>query len=212
MRGNESTSGAPQTHDQQHPQRRPGDRRLPHSGKGAPRLRPLRPWQYSASSMRCTSAQSDIKTISVHHETVAGFMADVYYRVSGQPTATFTSCGPGSANLPITLANAFLELRAFPGRDREYSHEPVQPRRIPGTLSSSPGGFSVDRACLLQARVSADTRRDGAAGRAPGMEDDGHRPSGPVVLECRSTSSRKRPPRKRQAGGVERQHFLPLRR
>ena len=43
----------------------------------------------------------DIKTISVHHETVAGFMADVFYRVSGKPTATFTSCGPGSANLPI---------------------------------------------------------------------------------------------------------------
>jgi acetolactate synthase-1/2/3 large subunit len=36
----------------------------------------------------------DITTISVHHETVAGFMADVYYRVTGQPTATFTSCGP----------------------------------------------------------------------------------------------------------------------
>ena len=33
----------------------------------------------------------DIKTISVHHESVAGFMADVFYRVSGQPTATFTS-------------------------------------------------------------------------------------------------------------------------
>src|SRR5947209_19086665 len=51
---------------------------------------------------------SDIKTISVHHESVAGFMADVYYRVSGRPAATFTSCGPGSANLPISLANAFL--------------------------------------------------------------------------------------------------------
>ena len=34
---------------------------------------------------------TDIKTISVHHESVAGFMADVYYRVSGRPTATFTS-------------------------------------------------------------------------------------------------------------------------
>src|SRR5499427_7886631 len=34
---------------------------------------------------------SEIKTISVHHESVAGFMADVYYRVSGRPTATFTS-------------------------------------------------------------------------------------------------------------------------
>jgi hypothetical protein len=36
----------------------------------------------------------ELKTISVHHESVAGFMADVYYRVSGRPTATFTSCGP----------------------------------------------------------------------------------------------------------------------
>src|SRR4026207_362584 len=56
---------------------------------------------------------SDIKTISVHHESVAGFMADVYYRVSGRPTATFTSCGPGSANLPISLANAFLDSVPF---------------------------------------------------------------------------------------------------
>jgi acetolactate synthase-1/2/3 large subunit len=56
---------------------------------------------------------SDIKTISVHHESVAGFMADVYYRVTGQPTATFTSCGPGSANLPICLANAFFDSVPF---------------------------------------------------------------------------------------------------
>src|SRR5215475_10611516 len=55
----------------------------------------------------------DIKTISVHHETVAGFMADVYYRVAGRPVATFTSCGPGSANLPIALANAFLDSVPF---------------------------------------------------------------------------------------------------
>src|SRR5258708_973255 len=55
----------------------------------------------------------DIKTLSVHHETVAGFMADVYYRVAGRPTATFTSCGPGSANLPIALGNAFLDSVPF---------------------------------------------------------------------------------------------------
>src|SRR5246500_2143137 len=51
----------------------------------------------------------EIKTISVHHETVAGFMADVYYRVSGQPTATFTSCGPGSAHMPIALGHSYLD-------------------------------------------------------------------------------------------------------
>jgi acetolactate synthase-1/2/3 large subunit len=56
---------------------------------------------------------ADIATVSVHHESVAGFMADVYYRVSGQPTATFTSCGPGSANLPICLANSFFDSVPF---------------------------------------------------------------------------------------------------
>ncbi len=55
----------------------------------------------------------DIKTISVRHESVSGFMADVFYRVSGQPTATFTSCGPGSANLPISLGNAYLDSVPF---------------------------------------------------------------------------------------------------
>ena len=57
--------------------------------------------------------QGDIKTISTHHETVAGFMADVYYRVKGAPVATFTSCGPGSVNLPIALANAYLDSVPF---------------------------------------------------------------------------------------------------
>src|ERR1051325_7294760 len=56
---------------------------------------------------------SDIKTISTHHESVCGFMADAYYRVSGKPVATFTSCGPGSANLPISLATAYLDSVPF---------------------------------------------------------------------------------------------------
>jgi acetolactate synthase-1/2/3 large subunit len=55
----------------------------------------------------------EIKTLSVRHESVAGFMADGYYRIAGRPAATFTSCGPGSANLPICLANAFLDSVPF---------------------------------------------------------------------------------------------------
>src|SRR4029077_17379521 len=57
--------------------------------------------------------QDDIKTISVHHESVCGFMADAYYRVKGKPVATFTSCGPGSMNLPIALATAYLDSVPF---------------------------------------------------------------------------------------------------
>ena len=51
----------------------------------------------------------EITSYSVRHESVAGFMADVYYRIAGRPAATFTSCGPGSANIPICLANAYFD-------------------------------------------------------------------------------------------------------
>ncbi len=55
----------------------------------------------------------EIRTLSVRHESLCGFMADVYYRVAGRPVATFTSCGPGSANMPIALANAFFDSVPF---------------------------------------------------------------------------------------------------
>lgn len=48
----------------------------------------------------------DIGMVSVHNEQVAGFMADAFYRVSGQPAATFTSCGPGSVNIQMAIATA----------------------------------------------------------------------------------------------------------
>lgn len=54
-----------------------------------------------------------IKTISTRHEQTAGHMADAYFRVAHRPVATLTSCGPGSTNLPIALACAFLDSSAF---------------------------------------------------------------------------------------------------
>jgi acetolactate synthase-1/2/3 large subunit len=57
--------------------------------------------------------QDRIRTVTVHHESLAGFMADAYYRVTHQPVATFTSCGPGSANLPVAAASALMDSSAF---------------------------------------------------------------------------------------------------
>ncbi|MEW6081919.1 MAG: thiamine pyrophosphate-binding protein [Bacillota bacterium] len=54
-----------------------------------------------------------IRAIGVHHEQAAGHIADAYYRVAHKPLATITSCGPGSANLPIALACAFYDSSAF---------------------------------------------------------------------------------------------------
>src|SRR3984885_11426111 len=57
--------------------------------------------------------QEEIKTISVHHEAAAGFMAEAYFRITQKPVATFTSCGPGSANLILAIAAAFADSSAM---------------------------------------------------------------------------------------------------
>jgi acetolactate synthase-1/2/3 large subunit len=56
--------------------------------------------------------QDKISTISVHNEQTAGFMADTYYRVTGQPLATFTSVGPGSVSIQVAIANALFDSSA----------------------------------------------------------------------------------------------------
>jgi len=54
-----------------------------------------------------------LKTVSVHHESVAPFMADVYYRVSGEPVCAFASCGPGASNLYVSVATAQADSSAM---------------------------------------------------------------------------------------------------
>lgn len=57
--------------------------------------------------------KDEIKLISPRHEQTAGHMADAYFRVSHQPVATLTSTGPGSANIPMSLACAQADSSAF---------------------------------------------------------------------------------------------------
>ncbi len=57
--------------------------------------------------------QDEIRTVSVHHESAAGFMAEAYFRITQKPVATYTSCGPGSANLILAIAAAFADSSAM---------------------------------------------------------------------------------------------------
>jgi len=54
-----------------------------------------------------------IRTISVHNEQTAGFIADAFYRVRKQPVATFTSVGPGSVNIQTPIACAMFDSSAI---------------------------------------------------------------------------------------------------
>lgn len=54
-----------------------------------------------------------IRHISPRIEQAAGFMADVYFRLTGKPLAVYASTGPGPMNLMISVANAFYDNSAF---------------------------------------------------------------------------------------------------
>lgn len=54
-----------------------------------------------------------IKLISPRHEQTAAHMADAYFRVRHKPVATLTSCGPGSANIVMGVANALSDSSAM---------------------------------------------------------------------------------------------------
>ncbi len=58
-------------------------------------------------------AKDRIKTVMTHHEQTAGFMAEAYYKVSHQLVATYSSCGPGSCNMPVALASAMMDSAAY---------------------------------------------------------------------------------------------------
>lgn len=51
----------------------------------------------------------NVKYIQVKHEQSAVHIADGYYRVKGEPLATFTSIGPGALNTSIGLGTAYVD-------------------------------------------------------------------------------------------------------
>ncbi|MDP6875414.1 MAG: thiamine pyrophosphate-binding protein [Alphaproteobacteria bacterium] len=57
--------------------------------------------------------RDEVKLISPRHEQTAAHMADAYFRIKHQPVATLTSCGPGSANIVMPIANALADSSAI---------------------------------------------------------------------------------------------------
>jgi len=52
---------------------------------------------------------SQVEFVLVTHEACAGFMADVYGRLTGKPGACLSTLGPGATNLATGVGNAFLD-------------------------------------------------------------------------------------------------------
>ncbi len=52
---------------------------------------------------------SKVEFVLVTHEACAGFMADVYGRLTGRPGASLSTLGPGATNMTTGVGNAFLD-------------------------------------------------------------------------------------------------------
>jgi acetolactate synthase-1/2/3 large subunit len=57
--------------------------------------------------------QDELKVVFPRIETGAGYMADAYFRASGQVIPVYTSTGPGPMLLTAALSNAFYDSSAF---------------------------------------------------------------------------------------------------
>lgn len=57
--------------------------------------------------------KDQIRHISPRVEQAAGFMADVHFRLTGEPLAIYASTGPGPMNMMIATANAYYDNSAF---------------------------------------------------------------------------------------------------
>ncbi len=139
-------------------------------------------------------AQNRIRTISTHHEQSAGHMADAYFKVRNEPVATFTSCGPGSANIVMALAAAMMDSSAFfaiTGNvpTSQFNRQPFQE-----TGRHYQGDFPSVDPTLREAQLPADPGRHAAARGAPRVGADDVRPS-------RAGQSRRAVERIRGGGG-----------
>ena len=156
---------------------------------------------------------SDIKTISVHHEAVAGFMADVYLPGFRPADRDLHLMRTGFGEPADRARQRLSRFGAVHGDHRQRADEPVQQGRLPGALPPPAGRLSLHRARLLQARVPAHSRRDGAGRRAAGVENHGDRPARPggarrSVRHLQGGGGRGKP----APGRVDGEHLLALRR
>ncbi len=196
----------------QYAQRGPGHRRLSDPGKSAAGVRPVRPRQYPVHRRAVRALRRDQDHLGASRER---------RRLHGR--RLLPRVGPADRDLhvlraglgePADLARQRLSrLGAVPGGDRQRADQPVQPRRVPGTVSALSGRLSLHRALLLQEGVPADARRDGAARGPAGLEDHDDGPSGPGGAR---RSLRRVHGIGRRGGaereGLERQYLQPLRR
>src|SRR5262245_62008616 len=91
------------------------------------------PGEENIRFVRALAGSTTIRYILARHEQAASFMAEMYGRVTGEPSVVSATLGPGAINMQLGVADAttnstpMVAISAQVGQNREYkeSHQYV---------------------------------------------------------------------------------------
>ena len=142
--------------------------------------------------------QDELKIIFPRIESAAGYMADAYFRASGQVIPVYTSTGPGPMLLTVAMGNAFYDSSAFiaitgqvatnqydsGALQEEYRHYQADFPSIAKVITSEASRRRASRTSASSCRRRSSSRDGPARPGAP------RRPLRPLDPHCRRRGAR----------------------
>ena len=123
--------------------------------------------------------QDDIKIIFPRIESAAGYMADAYFRASGQVIPVYTSTGPGPMLLTVAMGNAFYDSSAFIAITGQVATNQYDSGALQEEYRHYQADFPSDREGGHEAELPGAERRGPRQVPAEGVQARPHRPPRP---------------------------------
>ena len=127
--------------------------------------------------------QDEIKIIFPRIESAAGYMADAYFRASGQVIPVYTSTGPGPMLLTVAMGNAFYDSSAFIAITGQVATNQYDSGALQEEYRHYQADFPSDREGDLEAELPGAERRGPRQVPAEGVQARAHGRPGPVHID-----------------------------
>ena len=123
--------------------------------------------------------QDEIKIIFPRIESAAGYMADAYFRASGQVIPVYTSTGPGPMLLTVAMGNAFYDSSAFIAITGQVATNQYDSGALQEEYRHYQADFPSIAKVITQAKLPGAERRGPRQVPAEGVQARAHRAPGP---------------------------------
>ena len=141
--------------------------------------------------------QDELKIIFPRIESAAGYMADAYFRASGQVIPVYTSTGPGPMLLTVAMGNAFYDSSAFIAITGQVATNQYDSGALQEEYRHYQADFPSIAKVIIEAELPGAERRGPRQVPAEGVQARAHRPARPGAHRRARTTSGSAPPTSR---------------